>query len=188
MTWTTTTTTTTTTTSHHNSIIFIVYEQHHITSYNIILINICIHIVIHQCVHSYNNSSIKVIHDKQSHWKLTILPKTFIYTPKANPKQKRVKITQEHEKVHCYWVIRFAGWLMRRGELAHASWRASGEQTPHYSSPWRADGEQTLLSVTLQFAVASKITRRGELWQTFVEKNDFSPQKPNFHPPQSQIW
>jgi len=69
-------------------------------------------------------------------WNLTILPKTFMFTPKANSKQKRVKTTQEHENVHCYYVTRLAGWLTRRGELDH--------------SPWRAGGEQTLLYVTIQ--------------------------------------
>jgi len=89
-------------------------------------------------------------------WKLTILPKTFMYTPKANQKQKRVKTTQEHEKAHCYWPTRLAGWLTRSGELAHSSWRANtalchttirrGEQMAskhcslsRCSSPWRAD-------------------------------------------------
>ena len=68
-------------------------------------------------------------------WKLTILPKTFMFTPKANSKQKRVKTMQEHEKVHCYWVTRLAGWLTRRGELV-ASKHCS---LSRYSSPWRAD-------------------------------------------------
>ena len=121
-----------------------------------------IHITIHKSNYSWQTKPLK----------LTILPRTFMYAPKANPKQKRVETTEEHEKVHCYWTIRLAGWL-----LAVASKHCS---LPHYSSPWRADGEQTLLSVTLQFAVASKITRRGELWQTSVGRNDFSPQKPKF--------
>jgi len=30
--------------------------------------------------------------------KLTVLPKTLMYTPKTNPKQKHVEKTQEHEK------------------------------------------------------------------------------------------
>jgi len=65
---TTTTTTTTTTTPHYNPI-----NIHHLiaTSYNhhINSTYICIHIAIHQCVHSYNNSSTKFIHDKPSHLK-----------------------------------------------------------------------------------------------------------------------
>ena len=57
--------------------------------------------------------------------KLTILPKTFMHTPNANPKQKRVKTTQEHEKTHYYWVTRLAGGLTRRGELTYSPWRAN---------------------------------------------------------------
>jgi len=104
-----------------------------------------IHITIHQSRLFMVNKAI---------WKLTILPKTFMYTPKANPKQKRVKTTQEHEKTHCYWVTCLAGWLTRRGELAHSLWRANtalchttvrrGEQMAskhcslsRCSSPWR---------------------------------------------------
>ena len=70
-----------------------------------------------------------------------------MYTQKANPKQERVKTTQEHEKAHCYWVTRLACGLTRRGE-------------------------KTVLSATLQFAVASRwrantalchvVARRGE--------------------------
>ena len=30
--------------------------------------------------------------------KLTVLPKTLMYTPKTNPKQKHVEKTQEHAK------------------------------------------------------------------------------------------
>jgi len=101
---------TTTTTPHHNSITHRLWA----TSCNIILINICIHIVIHQSKLFMTNKTI---------WKLTILPKTFMSTPKANSKQKCVKTTQEHEKVHCYYVTHLAGWLTRRGELAHSPWR-----------------------------------------------------------------
>ena len=122
---TTPTTMTTTTTPHHNSITHRLWA----TSCNIILINICIHIVIHQSKLFMTNKTI---------WKLTILPKTFMSTPKENSKQKCVKTTQEHEKVHCYYVSRLAGWLTRRGELAH--------------SPWQTDGEQPLLFVTIQLA------------------------------------
>jgi len=85
-----------------------------------------IHITIHQS---------KLFRTNKAIWKLTVLPKTFMYTPKANPKQKRVKTTQEHEKVHYYYVICLAGWLTRRGELV-ASKHCS---LSRYSSPWRAD-------------------------------------------------
>jgi len=67
--------------------------------------------------------------------KLTILPKTFMHTPNANPKQKRVKTTQEHEKTHYYWVTRLVGGLTRRGEQM-ASKHCSLSRC---SSPWRAD-------------------------------------------------
>ena len=40
----------------------------------------------------------QIIHVKQSLLTLTVLPKTFKYTPKANPRQKHVETTQEHEK------------------------------------------------------------------------------------------
>jgi len=68
-----------------------------------------------------------------------------MYTPKANPKQKRMETTQEHEKTHCYWAIRLAGRLTHGGELV----ASKHYSLPHNSSPWRTDGEQTLLSVTL---------------------------------------
>jgi len=64
-------------------------------------------------------------------------------TLEANLKQKRVKTTQEREKVHCYWTIRLAGRFTRRGE-------------------------KTLLSATLQFAVASKhcsLSRCNSPWR-----------------------
>jgi len=80
--------------------------------------------------------------------KLTVSPKTFKYTPKANPQQEHVETTQEHEKVHCYWTTRLAGGLTRSGELK-ASKHCS---LLHNRSPWRVDGEQTLLSVTLSSA------------------------------------
>ena len=81
--------------------------------------------------------------------KLTILPKTLMYTPTTNPKQKHMETTQEHEK----------GALLlnnsHRGRT-YSQWRASllvvaskHCSLSHYSSPWQADGEQTLLSVTL---------------------------------------
>jgi len=75
-----------------------------------------------------------VFTSNQSHWQLTELSKTFLFTPKANSKQKRVKKTQEHEK----------GTL-----LLHASPRGRAY------SQWRARGEQTLLPATHSFAVAS---------------------------------
>ena len=70
-----------------------------------------------------------------------------MFTPKTTSQQKRVKTTQEHENTHYYWVPRLAGELNHRGE-------------------------QTLLSATLQLAVASRwrantalchvVARRGE--------------------------
>jgi len=76
--------------------------------------------------------------------KLTVLPKTSMYTPKANPKQNHVETTQEHEK----------GALLLNNSprgRTYSQWRAKGEQTllsVTHCSPWRVDGEQTLLSVT----------------------------------------
>ena len=120
---TTTTTTIATTTPHYNSKnihhLIATSHNHHINStYAFIkqFINVYIRITIHQSRLFMIN---KVI------WKLTVLPKTFMYTAKANPKQKRVKRTQEHEKTQCYWAIRLAGRLTRSGELSYASWRAN---------------------------------------------------------------
>ena len=102
-------------------------------------------------------------------WKLTILPKTFIFTPKANSKQKRVKTTQEHEKVHCYYETRLAGWLTRRGDLAHSLWQASGEQT--------------LLCVTIQLAVASRLRVVASHNRLMSGRTIFHPKNPVFiHP------
>ena len=81
--------------------------------------------------------------------KLTVLPKTFKYTPKANPKQKHVETTQEHEK----------GALLHNNSprgRAYSQWRANtalyhtivccGEwmaskhcSLSRCSSSWRAD-------------------------------------------------
>ena len=63
--------------------------------------------------------------------------------------------------------------LASRGNLL--AWRAN--TTLCHNTVLR--GEQTLLSVTLQLAVASKITRRGESWQSSVGNDDFSPQFSN---------
>ena len=82
----------------------------------------------------------------------------------ANPKHKRVKTTQEHEKVHCYWAIRLAGRLTRRGELAH--------------SLWRANGKQTLLSVTLQLAVASRLLVVASRDRLLSGRTIFHPKNP----------
>jgi len=73
-------------------------------------------------------------------------------TLEANLKHKRVKTTQEREKVHCYWTIRLAGRLTRRGE-------------------------QTLLSATLQFAVASRWRANTALCHVAVcrGEQDYSP-------------
>jgi len=90
--------------------------------------------------------------------KLTVLPKTFKYTPKANPKQKHVETTQEHEKgalllnnsprgrTYLQWRARLhavaSRWrantalchtIVRRGE-----WMASKHcSLSRCSSPWR---------------------------------------------------
>ena len=89
-----------------------------------------------------------------------------MFTPKANSKHKHVKTAQEHDKVHCYYVIRLAGWLTRRGELAHA--------------PWWASGKQTLLSVTLQLAVASRLLVVASRDRLLSGRTIFHPQKPKF--------
>jgi len=71
-------------------------------------------------------------------------PNLFKYTPKANPKQKHMETTQEHEKGALLLNNSPRGRLTRSGELKaskHCSlW--------HNCSLWRVDGEQTLLSVT----------------------------------------
>ena len=89
-----------------------------------------------------------------------------MFTPKANSKHKHVKTAQEHEKVHCYYVIRLAGWLTRRGELAHA--------------PWWASGKQTLLSVTLQLAVASRLLAVASRDKLLSGRTIFHPKNPIF--------
>jgi len=66
--------------------------------------------------------------------KLTILPKTLMYTPTTNPKQKHMETTQEHEK---------GALLLNNSPRGRAY------------SQWRAKGEQTLLFATHLFAVAS---------------------------------
>ena len=80
----------------------------------------------------------------QSLFELTVLPKTLMYTPKTNPKQKHVETTQEHEKGALLLNNSPRGRLTRSGELK-ASKHCS---LLHNRSPWRVDGEQTLLSVT----------------------------------------
>ena len=114
-----------------------------------------------QHMHTYNNSpmgtfiynssikdihiighSIKIIHNDKPFGKLTVLPRIFIFTPKANSKQKHVKTTQEHEKGAL--LLGDSSW---RGDLlAVASKHCS---LPHSRSMWQTDGEQTVLPVTL---------------------------------------
>ena len=67
--------------------------------------------------------------------KLTKLSKTFMFTPKASPKHKRVKRHKNMKKVHCYWTTRLAGWHACRDEQM-ASKHCSLSRC---SSPWRAD-------------------------------------------------
>jgi len=98
--------------------------------------------------------------------KLTILPKTFIFTPKANSNRNVWKRRKNMKRVYCYYVIRLAGWLTCRGGLSYL--------------PWRACGEQTLLSVTLQLALASRLLARGESWQASVGKGRFFTPKTQF--------
>ena len=107
-------------------------------------------------MHSHSNSSMctfmwqfitQIIHGKQSLLKLTVSPKTFKYTPKANPKQKYVEMMQEHEKgtlllnntprgrAYSQWRANTAlcHTIVRRGEwMVSKHWSLS-----RCSSPWR---------------------------------------------------
>ena len=86
--------------------------------------------------------------------KLTVLPKTLMYTPKTNLEQKHVNTTQEHEKGALLLNNSPRGRLTCSGELGY--------------SQWRAKGEQTLLSVTQSFAVASEhcsVSRCSSPWR-----------------------
>jgi len=54
---------------------------------------------------------------------------------------------------------------------------------PHYSSPLRADGEQTLLSITLQLAVASRLLAVANYEGLLSGRTIFHPKNPIFiHP------
>jgi len=56
-------------------------------------------------------------------------------------------------------------------------------------SPWRASSLAVASERRANTApCGEQVTRRGESWQTSVGKYDSSPQKPNFHLPQFQIW
>ena len=112
---------------------------------------------INQHMHSYTNSSIYTSYNNSSNqnysWrtrpfeKLTILPKTFIFGPKADSKKKCMKRHNNMNKICFYWVT-------RRGGMTSSPWRANiapchtvvrrGEQMTskhcsllRYSSPWR---------------------------------------------------
>ena len=61
--------------------------------------------------------------------KLTVLPKTLMYTPKTNLEQKHVNTTQEHEKGALLLNNSPRGRLTRSSELGYSQWRAKGEQT-----------------------------------------------------------
>ena len=91
----------------------------------------------------YNHMTVhnSIIQVKQSLLKQTVLPKTFKYTLKANPKQKHVETTQGHEKGRL--LLGDSPW--RDDLLAVASKHCP---LPHSRSPWRTDGEKTLLPVT----------------------------------------
>ena len=74
--------------------------------------------------------------------KLTVLPKTLMYTPKTNPEQKHMETTQEHEKGALLSNNSPRGRLTRSGELK-ASKHCS---LLHNCSSWRVGGEQTTRS------------------------------------------
>jgi len=90
----------------------------------------------------------QIIHVKQSPLKLTVLPKTFMHTPKATPEQnvwrrrknmKRCTATEQHASRAAYsqWQANSAlcHILVRRGE-----WMASKHcSLSRCSLPWRAD-------------------------------------------------
>ena len=82
-----------------------------------------------------------------------------MFTPKANPKQKRVKTMQEHEK----------GTLL----LCNSPYGLT-------YSPRRAGGEQTLLYVTIQLAVASRLLAVASRDRLLSGRTIFHPKNPIF--------